>query len=280
MPVDYPGAIDMLLPTSYTFDSVAPLSIVDHCTGGDMTLDSLHQTFLATMRSAHFGIGRDGSVAQFVQLSRGAGGNCCPDRDANGNLLCNPYWFPYVQQYGNLNFCTISIEHCNDSNNSLPLTPAQQDASNKLNLWLCEKFGLTTDHIHSHKSINPIAKPNCPGSAFDFNQLFNYINTNRSTSFMEQSILDHWNSYFKSLQGLFPTANIKLPRSNTGIFRTYHDLYLKGHELGPATSYEYQSVDFGGVHVICQDFGSMRIVWVPSKGPLGVYGPYGSVALQ
>jgi hypothetical protein len=107
--------------------------------------------------------------------------------------------------------------------------------------------------------------------------LFNYINTNRSTNFMEQSILDHWNSYFKSLQGLFPTANIQLPRSNTGIFQTYHDLYLKGRELGPATSYEYQSVDFGGVTVICQDFGSMRIVWVPNKGPLGVYGPHGSI---
>ncbi len=172
--VDYPEAIDMLLPTSYSFDSCAPLSIVIHETGGDMTLDAVHNTFLATERSTHFAIDQSGNVAQFVPLSRGAGGNCCADKDASGQLLCDPYWYGYLQQYGNLNLCTISIEHCNNSTNSLPMTQAQTDASNKLILWLCQKFNLNINHIKGHNSINPKSKPDCPGT-FSFAQLAAYL---------------------------------------------------------------------------------------------------------
>jgi N-acetylmuramoyl-L-alanine amidase CwlA len=270
--VDYPGAIDMMLPTSYSFNFVVGKKIVCHCTGGDMDLQSLYNTFYSTMRSTHFGIDRNGAIAQFVPLSRGAGGNCCPDRDASGNLLCSSFWVPLVQQYGNLNLCTISIEHCNDSNNSLPLTTAQQKASNNLILWLCRRYGLTTDDIHSHKSIDPVSKPLCPGPAFDFNQLFTFINEQgKIVNTQEQSIQDHFLSYFRMMQQ--KDSSFTLPPINTGIYQTYHDLYIKGIELGPATSYEYSSVDWGGLHVTCQDFGSYRIVWTPNVGPYGVYGP-------
>ncbi len=172
--VDYPEAADMLLPTNYSFDSCAPLSIVIHETGGDMTLEAVHSTFLATERSTHFAIDQSGNVAQFVPLSRGAGGNCCSDKDASGNLLCDAYWFGYIQQYGNLNLCTISIEHCNNSSNSLPMSQAQTDASNKLILWLCQKFNLNINHIKGHNSINPKSKPDCPGT-FSFAQLATYL---------------------------------------------------------------------------------------------------------
>src|SRR5260370_5418664 len=172
--IDYPGAVDMLLPTNYSFDSCAPLSIVIHETGGDMTLESVHSTFLATMRSTTFAVDLDGRVAQFVPLVRGAGGNCCADKDASGNLLCDPYWYGYIQQYGNLNLCTISIEHCNNSTNSLPMTQAQIDASNKLILWLCQKFNLNINHIKGHNSINPKSKPDCPGT-FSFAQLATFL---------------------------------------------------------------------------------------------------------
>src|SRR5216684_1388602 len=171
---DYPNALDMSLPTNFSFDSCAPLSIVIHETGGDMTLDAVHNTFLATMRSTHFAIDQSGNVAQFVPLARGAGGNCCPDKDASGQLLCDPYWYGYLQQYGNLNLCTISIEHCNNSTNSLPMTQAQTDASNKLILWLCQKFNLNINHIKGHNSINPKSKPDCPGT-FSFAQLAAYL---------------------------------------------------------------------------------------------------------
>src|SRR5260370_4713780 len=172
--IDYPKVVDMSLPTKYSFDSCAPLSIVIQETGGDMTLDAVYSTFLATMRSTPFAVDLDGRVAQYVPLVRGAGGNCCPDRDASGNLLCDPYWYAYIQQYGNLNLCTISIEHCNNSTNSLPMTQAQTDASNKLILWLCQRYKLNINHIKGHNSINPRSKPDCPGT-FSFAQLATFL---------------------------------------------------------------------------------------------------------
>ena len=186
MPVDYPGAIDMMLPLNYSFDTLAPLSIVEHQTGGDMTLDAVHQTFLATMRSTHFAVDRDGNVAQFVPLNRGAGGNCCPDPGHDS------YWDQFIAKYTNLNFCTISIEHCNNLQNSLPMTPAQVAASNKLNAWLCQRYNLGPAHIKGHSSINPVQKPFCPGSTFDFNQLFSYIQQQGINPHMEQQFTDVW----------------------------------------------------------------------------------------
>ncbi len=254
MSVEYPGAIDMMLPLSYSFSSVAPLSIVEHQTGGDLTLDAVHQTFLATMRSTHFAVDRDGNVAQFVSITRGAGGNCCPDRDSNGNLLCDPYWLGYVQQYGNLNFCTISIEHCNDSNNALPMTQAQVDASNKLNLWLCQRFTITTNHIKGHNSIDPVSKPDCPGATFDFNQLFVYIQQGGINPHMEQQMQDVWDMFLAGI-------NQPLVPYTTGIATSWKQQYQQinaGSPLGP----EKQSVDWQGNSIQIQYFsGGLRCEW-------------------
>ena len=154
---EYADAVDMFLPTYYSYSTNAHKAIVQHCTGGNMTVQSIYNTFLSSMRSAHFGIGLDGTVAQFVPLARGAGGNCCPDSTHNA------YWNPLISQYGNLNLCTISIEHCNDSSQSLQMPPAQMEASNKLTLWLCQQYGLGPGDIWGHNSID---STNCPGSVF------------------------------------------------------------------------------------------------------------------
>src|SRR5260221_13974418 len=94
--VDYPNALDMSLPTNFSFDSCTPLSIVIHETGGDMTLDAGHSTFLATERSTHFAIDQSGNVAQFVPLSRGAGGNWCSDKKTSRDLVFVPHLYGYI----------------------------------------------------------------------------------------------------------------------------------------------------------------------------------------
>ncbi len=99
-----------------------------------------------------------------------------------------------VQQHRNLIFCTISIEHCNDSNNALPMTQAQVDASNRLNLWLCKWFNIAPDYIHPHSSINPIAKPFCPGPTFDLARLKAYIQKGGVSPYMEQQFDQAWAS--------------------------------------------------------------------------------------
>ncbi len=277
MAVDYTPAIDMLLPLNYSFDTIDHLEIVEHCTGGDMTIEAVHATFLASMRSTHFAIGRDGRVAQFVPLNRGAGGNCCPDSSHNS------YWDKYIPSYfpnmsGGLNRCTISIEHCNDDKQSLPLTPAQMDASNKLNLWLVKKYGLTTANIHGHSSIDAT---NCPGSQFDFKQLFSYINSggvSEMPTLAQQKQFDTtWDVHFAQLQALFPTENIPLARKGTGIYGVYIKAHMQGHELGSCTSYEYPNNDWGDSPTVCQNFENGIVVWQKSAGR--IFGAYGEIKL-
>lgn len=283
---EYPDAIDMFLPLSYTFSTVAPITIVDHGTGGDMTIEAMYRTFFATMRSSHFGIGRDGRVAQYVHLTRGAGANCCPDRDANNNPICDSFWLPYLRQYGNLNFCSLSIEHCNDSNNSLSLSDEQLLASQKLHLWLCNQYGIPIDHIKGHNTINPINKVNDPGRAFQWQEIFDFITSNGGVSLtaQDQAILDHFLAFFMGLEEKRkqsdPTGTpIVMPRTNTGIFNTYAQLYKKGIQLGSATTDEYDSVTWSKQPITCQDFGSYRIEWIQGVGPLGIFGPTGSIPL-
>lgn len=95
----------------------------------------------------------------------------------------------------------------------------------------------------------------------------------RSINYMDQSINDHWNSFFRQLQQLFPNQNIQLPKTGTGIYSAWHKLYVSGKQLGPATSYEYSSVDWSGNPIVCQDFGSCRCEWQNGNGRF--FGPTG-----
>jgi len=97
----------------------------------------------------------------------------------------------------------------------------------------------------------------------------------RSVNYMDQAINDRWNSFFRQLQQLFPNQNIQLPRTGTGIYSAWYKLYVAGKQLGPATSYEYNSIDWGGVPIVCQDFGSWRCEWQNGNGKF--YGPTGSM---
>ena len=94
----------------------------------------------------------------------------------------------------------------------------------------------------------------------------------------QQAILDHWNSYFTTLGKAGVNITILFPMTGTGIFNAWEALYLKGKQLGPATSYEYPSVDWQGNAIICQDFGSYRIEYYAGSGLWFCYGPTGRVS--
>jgi hypothetical protein len=134
--------------------------IVLHGTGGvaTQTVEELGDWFRSDPNetSSHFGVGRDGRIAQYVRLSDGAAANCCVESGYD------PYW--QLFDGDNLNHHTISIEHVNDMTNSLPLTPAQQDASFKLVAWLCNQYGLTFNQVKTHASIAPLSRAHCPGN--------------------------------------------------------------------------------------------------------------------
>lgn len=91
-------------------------------------------------------------------------------------------------------------------------------------------------------------------------------------------MLDHWNSFFRTLQKAMNSPTIPLPPANTGIHTIWEMLYLtRGQQLGPATSYEYPSVDWVGGSIRCQDFGSYRVEYYVD-GTWFVWGPNGEIA--
>ena len=155
---DYAKAQDHLLPSDRFgyHNQNSHAAIVVHKTAGDATPQAVVNTFLATGKSVHYVVGQDGSVWQLIPEADGAGGNCCAD-DSH-----DPFWNPYITKYENLNFCTISIEHCDPAtDNSTPLTPAQQEASFELIQFLMHKYGIPRTAVKGHNTID---RTICPGN--------------------------------------------------------------------------------------------------------------------
>ena len=94
---------------------------------------------------------------------------------------------------------------------------------------------------------------------------------------MQKSMLDRWNSFFVTLQKATSNPDIPLAITGTGIFNAWQSLYLKGNQLGPASSYEYDSIDWNGNAIKCQDFGSYRIEYYYHTGEYHVFGPTGQL---
>lgn len=169
---EYPDAISYYVDRSRVFASRNSHSaIVLHGTGGNaaQTAQQLGDYFRtnSSMTCTHFGIDRNGVIAQYVSLNDGACGNCClePGHD--------PFW----DQFGgdNLNIHTISIECINDISNSLPLTEPQKEALFNLVAWLCERYNLGIDRIKTHQSIAPGSRTRCPGAAYPFDKLMGFL---------------------------------------------------------------------------------------------------------
>jgi hypothetical protein len=169
MSTDYPAAQEHFVPRNFMFNSNACKVIVIHKTGGDATPQAVYNTFINSGnpgKSSHYAIGTDGSIWQFVPESLGAGANGITDSTTD------PFWQPYMQQYGNLNTCTISIEHCDASSaNDTPLTTAQKQASFALVAHLCQKYGIPASHIKPHRSV---CATTCPGT-YPMTELVNFI---------------------------------------------------------------------------------------------------------
>jgi hypothetical protein len=176
--VDYAGAEEHFVPRSFMFDSNAHSAIVIHKTAGDPTPERVLQTFLNSPqdpnpdnrnRSAHYAVGQDGRIFQFVPEELGAGANGLSNPNSPGY---DPFWNPFRDRFVNLNLCTLSIEHCDPSKDSnTPLTPAQKVASFKLVAHLVKKYDIPASHIKPHKSI---IATGCPGT-YPMGELLQFI---------------------------------------------------------------------------------------------------------
>ena len=192
--VDYALAQALFVDEQRTFiDALAglsgdQLSIVIHKTGGTPSLSSLASFFQTDTNGAntHFGIDLDGSVGQFVLLKDGAAGNCCLEAGHDA------YWDSFQAKYGNLNLCTISIEHIDPTlGNSTTPPQAQINASFALVKWLVERFGIPQGHIKTHASLDPKDRANCPGN-YPMDKLLAFLASQEVNPHMEQQFNDVW----------------------------------------------------------------------------------------
>lgn len=128
-----------------------PIAIVIHMTEGAFAGALSWLTRKQSQVSAHYLIGRDGTVVQLVADENTAW---------HAGRVHEPTW-KLLKAGVNPNYYTIGIEHENLAGE--PMSPQQWEASTKLILELSKKWGipLDEDHIVKHRSI--FARKSCPG---------------------------------------------------------------------------------------------------------------------
>lgn len=138
------------------------IAIVNHIMSG--TLAGTDSWFVnpASQVSSHFGVGKNGEIHQYVDLTYPAWANGAAHK---------PNW-PLLQYGVNPNHYTVSIEHEGESGDVMP--EAQYQATLALHRWLIETLGIpvTRDNIIGHYRIDSVNKAGCPGSGFPWDRLF------------------------------------------------------------------------------------------------------------
>ena len=154
-------------------------AVVLHIAAGP--LSSVFSAFNSTARkvSAHFCVGKDGTLEQYVSVNDTAYGNGLAwkdgqwykTRDDGTSVFIKPTWQDILPRI-NPNAYTVSVEHEGQPNDEW--TDAMYDANNRLLLWLAEQFALTYIPHHTligHCEIDPIDKANCPGPNVEYDRI-------------------------------------------------------------------------------------------------------------
>lgn len=135
--------------------------------------------------SSHFVVGRDGRIAQLVDIRSAAW--------CNGTQSGNPFGARYVgrataalvrQRKANANLYTISIECEGNSSTHGILTDAQFNAlvwlipyiRQQVKVYYGIDIPLDRQHIIGHCEITPREKPDCPGRDFPYDRVIGAVN--------------------------------------------------------------------------------------------------------
>lgn len=124
--------------------------------------------------SAHYGVGRDGQVHQYVSVGDTA--------IANGNEAGVTPFIVRENPGVNTNELLVSIEHDDGGKPGVLLpTPVQFEASCRLAAWLwvtvilpggATNLAIDRNHIIRHAEVAPSKRKNCPGWPEDMMQLY------------------------------------------------------------------------------------------------------------
>jgi len=136
-----------------------PVAIVIHITDGYGMPDSWFERNPRHV-SAHFCVGRQGELHQYVHTSQAA---------AHAGIIDRPS-AEIVREHGkiNPNYYTIGIEH--EGNGGDALTPEQWATSLAIVRFVAKKWGIPLDrkHIIGHREIR--ASKTCPGTGVDLEE--------------------------------------------------------------------------------------------------------------
>lgn len=154
-------------------EGYVPFVIVDHVSVGSLSsMDNWFRDPNNNVSSAHFGVGKDGSIHQYVSIDRMAWANGVPREQYDQATA------PVVKDMNvNPNLYSVSIEH---EGYDGELTEAQFASSvwlhRYIRQYIREKWGrdfpLDRYHVIGHYQINPVSKPNCPGPRFPWERLY------------------------------------------------------------------------------------------------------------
>ena len=150
-----------------------PEAIVYHVTD-DLVFEHVrgHFTNLASRASAHFVIGRDGTLWQFVATRHAAWTNS----DYANWRQDIPWLHAAIArcQRGerNLNDYTVNLEFMGKP--GMPFTPAQFDRALELTRYLLGRYPRIRPHrgrLLRHADINAVDRPYCPGPTFPLREI-------------------------------------------------------------------------------------------------------------
>ena len=171
---DFASAVPLFVPRNRVFiNQNVPKWVVIHKTAGGGSIEDLGAYFATTPEwtSAHYGVGLDGRVAQFVLEQDGAAANCCIAGDSA----------PFLVSGVNYNLETISIEHIDPAiDNSTEITSAQKASSFKLVADICRRqriapvAGTSGGGILRHCDFDSVTRARCPGN-YPMEELLSYL---------------------------------------------------------------------------------------------------------
>lgn len=140
--------------------TMRPTHIVMHIAEGTLAGCDAWLTNPQSNASAHYCVGKDGTIHQYVDESAAAW--------ANGAVREPRIPLP---SDANPNEWTISIEH--EGHTGEPWTPEMYQADAWLLRGISERWGIPLDreHIIGHCDLDSVTRPNCPGTGLDFDRL-------------------------------------------------------------------------------------------------------------
>lgn len=188
--------------------------------------------------SAHFGIGKDGTIVQYVSIDDTAyavglgvqNGQWMTPGPVETRRPVTPRWANIIR-FDNPNLYTISIEHEGQPDDRW--TPQMRASNLRLLKWIAAQIGpgfrYTPQHtLIAHGDINPLDRPFCPGPHVDFNALADAANENDDGNDANRTMMTGAAPLLQSLAslkqeiaqklGAMPGNPLSLVQEHTGMY--------------------------------------------------------------